>query len=207
MGYFKLHIGYNRLRLSSLSRKNYYVIYILLICGYPQSSSGSRHISTWVIGSMISKALISGGSIALSICPCFLSTISRTISSYSLTISAVAQAVIFRPTTELRIFLGNPPKNAPETNTFVSITIRLPFSFMYFFRNLSSFLYVKDKKLRPTEWKMITPLSLLRCIQLGLSIADLDLLSIGLINDMYAESRNDSCSYAVLGTQEGMDCF
>ena len=45
---------------------------------------------------------------------------------------------------------------------------------------------------------MTTPLFLLRCIQLGLSIADLDLLSIGLINDMYAESRNDSCYYAVL---------
>ena len=54
---------------------------------------------------------------------------------------------------------------------------------------------------------MTTPLFLLRCIQLGLSIADLDLLSIGLINDMDAESRNDSCNYAVLGTQEDMDRF
>ena len=44
-------------------------------------------------------------------------------------------------------------------------------------------------------------------IQLGLSIADLDLLSIDLIYDMYAESRNDSCSYAVLGAQEDMDRF
>ena len=65
----------------------------------------------------------------------------------------------------------------------------------------------KLKKLRPTEREMTTPLFLLRCIQLGLSIADLDLLSIGLINDMYAESRNDSCNYAVLGTQEDMDRF
>ena len=54
---------------------------------------------------------------------------------------------------------------------------------------------------------MTTPLFLLRCVQLGLSIADLELLSIGLINDMYAESRNDSCSYSVLGTQQDMDCF
>ncbi len=54
---------------------------------------------------------------------------------------------------------------------------------------------------------MTTPLFLLRCVQLGLSIADLDLLSIGLINDMYAESRNDECAYAVLGTQEDMDRF
>ena len=65
----------------------------------------------------------------------------------------------------------------------------------------------KLKKFRPTEREMTTPLFLLRCIQLGLSIADLDLLSIGLINDMYAESRNDSCNYAVPETQEDMDRF
>lgn len=42
---------------------------------------------------------------------------------------------------------------------------------------------------------MTTPLFLLRCVQLGLSISDLDLLSIGLVNDMYAESRNDEYKY------------
>lgn len=31
---------------------------------------------------------------------------------------------------------------------------------------------------------MTTPLFLLRCVQLGISIADLDLLTIGLVNDM-----------------------
>ena len=35
------------------------------------------------------------------------------------------------------------------------------------------------KKLRPTKREMTTPLFLLRCIQLGLSKADLDLLFIG----------------------------
>ena len=35
---------------------------------------------------------------------------------------------------------------------------------------------------------MTTPLFLLRCVQLGLSMADLDLLSIGLINDMYCDA-------------------
>ena len=54
---------------------------------------------------------------------------------------------------------------------------------------------------------MTTPLFLLRCVQLGLSIADLELLSIGLINDMYAESRNDGCNYAALATQDDMDRF
>ena len=54
---------------------------------------------------------------------------------------------------------------------------------------------------------MTTPLFLLRCVQLGLSIADLDLLSIGLINDMYAESKNDEWNYATLATQEDFDRF
>lgn len=54
---------------------------------------------------------------------------------------------------------------------------------------------------------MTTPLFLLRCIQLGLSIQDLDLLSIGLINDMYVESGNDDYNYATLATQEDMDKF
>ncbi len=37
--------------------------------------------------------------------------------------------------------------------------------------------------LRPTEREMTTPLFLLRCVQLGLSMADLELLSIGLMED------------------------
>ena len=34
---------------------------------------------------------------------------------------------------------------------------------------------------------MTTPLFLLRCVQLGISIRDLDLLTIGMVNDMYAD--------------------
>jgi hypothetical protein len=54
---------------------------------------------------------------------------------------------------------------------------------------------------------MTTPLFLLRCVQLGLYMTDLEMLSIGLINDMYAESRNDECKYATLATQEDFDKF
>jgi hypothetical protein len=54
---------------------------------------------------------------------------------------------------------------------------------------------------------MTTPLFLLRCVQLGLSIRDLDLLTIGMINDMYAESRNDEYTYATVATQEDFDEF
>ena len=48
---------------------------------------------------------------------------------------------------------------------------------------------------------MTTPLFLLRCVQLGLSIRDLDLLTIGMVNDMFAESRNDDYKYREVATQ------
>lgn len=54
---------------------------------------------------------------------------------------------------------------------------------------------------------MNTPLFLLRCVQLGISIRDLDLLTIGLVNDMYIESGNDEYTYPRLATQEEMDRF
>ncbi len=55
---------------------------------------------------------------------------------------------------------------------------------------------------------MTTPLFLLRCLQIGLSLSDLDLLTIGMVNDMYIESRNDEYKgYAILGDQSDMDAF
>lgn len=54
---------------------------------------------------------------------------------------------------------------------------------------------------------MTTPLFFIRCVQLGLSIGELDLLSIGLVNDMYVESRNDEHKYVVVATQEDFDKF
>ena len=54
---------------------------------------------------------------------------------------------------------------------------------------------------------MTTPLFLLRCVQLGLHISELDLLSIGMVNDMYAESGNDDYKWTVLADQQAMDQF
>ncbi len=55
---------------------------------------------------------------------------------------------------------------------------------------------------------MTTPLFLLRCVQLGISICDLDLLTIGLVNDMYAENGNDDYKeYKELATQADFDRF
>lgn len=57
---------------------------------------------------------------------------------------------------------------------------------------------------------MTTPLFLLRCVQMGLSISDLELFSIGLVNDMYTESHNDDApegTYAEIATQRDFDVF
>ena len=54
---------------------------------------------------------------------------------------------------------------------------------------------------------MTTALFLLRAAQLGVSIADLDLLTIGMLQDMYIEARNDGASYARVATQEDFDRF
>ena len=45
---------------------------------------------------------------------------------------------------------------------------------------------------------MTTPLFLLRCLQVGLSLRDLDLLTVGMVNDIFAEH---------LATQEDFDRF
>ena len=66
---------------------------------------------------------------------------------------------------------------------------------------------VNAKKVRNTDREMTTPLFLLRCVQLGLSIRDLDLLTIGMVNDMFAESRNDDCKYNTVAAQEDFDKF
>ncbi len=55
---------------------------------------------------------------------------------------------------------------------------------------------------------MTTPLFLLRCVQLGISIQDLELLTIGMVNDMYVESGNDDYQgYSYKATQKEMDLF
>ena len=54
---------------------------------------------------------------------------------------------------------------------------------------------------------MTTPLFLLRCVQLGISLRDLDLLTVGVVNDMIIERENDNEDYALIGTQAQMDAF
>ena len=55
---------------------------------------------------------------------------------------------------------------------------------------------------------MTTPLFLLRCKQLGLSMAELDLLTIGLINDMFTERENDDYDgWNEMASQSDFDAF
>ena len=54
---------------------------------------------------------------------------------------------------------------------------------------------------------MTTPLFLLRCVQLGLGVGDLELLTIGLVNDMFTERQNDDFKYDTLASQDDFDRF
>ena len=64
------------------------------------------------------------------------------------------------------------------------------------------------KKLESIDRPMTTALFMLRCVQVGLSIRDLDLLTIGMVNKMFIESRNDEVAdkaYARVATQADFD--
>ena len=56
---------------------------------------------------------------------------------------------------------------------------------------------------------MTTPLFLLRCVQLGLHITELEYLTIGMIMDMFTEMQRDDNSdqFSYIGTQSDMDRF
>jgi len=55
---------------------------------------------------------------------------------------------------------------------------------------------------------MTAPLFLLRCVQLSISIRNLDSLTIGMVNDMYAESSNNEYKgYAQNARQMDFDAF
>ncbi len=57
---------------------------------------------------------------------------------------------------------------------------------------------------------MTTALFLLRCTQIGLSMSDLDLLTIGMVNEMFIESGNDEVAdkaYCQVAGQAEFDAF
>ena len=56
---------------------------------------------------------------------------------------------------------------------------------------------------------MNTALFLLRCVQVGISIVDLDYLTIGIVLDIWTEKGNDDNEngYAYVATQDDFDRF
>jgi hypothetical protein len=54
---------------------------------------------------------------------------------------------------------------------------------------------------------MTTPLLLLRAVQLGVQIGEMDLLTIGTINDMYTEMQRDEEPHEMLACQDDFDRF
>lgn len=54
---------------------------------------------------------------------------------------------------------------------------------------------------------MTTPLFLLRCLQIGLSLRDLDLLTVGMVNDIFVENQNDEYEYDEVADQADFDAF
>ena len=48
---------------------------------------------------------------------------------------------------------------------------------------------------------------LLRCIEIGISVSDLDLLTVGLVLDIWTEKTNDGVKYARVASQEDFDKF
>jgi len=56
---------------------------------------------------------------------------------------------------------------------------------------------------------MTTGLFLLRCAQIGLTMSDLDLLTVGMVYDMMIERGNDDCedAYTRTATQSDFDAF
>ena len=54
---------------------------------------------------------------------------------------------------------------------------------------------------------MTTPLFLLRCVEIGISVSDLDLLTVGLVLDIWTEKTNDGVTYNRVAMQEDFDKF
>jgi hypothetical protein len=61
------------------------------------------------------------------------------------------------------------------------------------------------KRVKPSERKLTTALFMLRCIQIGLRLPDLDDLTMGEVFDIFIENGNDQVEYDQIATQEDID--
>ena len=65
--------------------------------------------------------------------------------------------------------------------------------------------FTRKKKDRKSVRKINTALFLLRCIQCGIRISELDYLTVGMVNDIFVDSRNDDYQYPLIATQADID--
>lgn len=68
------------------------------------------------------------------------------------------------------------------------------------------FIFIKKKE-RKIDREINTPLFILRCLQAGLTISDLEKLTFGMCMDIFTESNNDYVEYDQLATDEDIDNF
>ena len=54
---------------------------------------------------------------------------------------------------------------------------------------------------------MTTPLFLLRSVEIGISISDLDLLTVGLVIDLWTDKANDGVKFNKVATLDECDKF
>ena len=68
--------------------------------------------------------------------------------------------------------------------------------------------HVKIKKRgKPTEREINTAVFFLRAKQIGLTMDDLEELSVGFVTDLIIEGNNDKCEYRTLAEQSDFDSF
>lgn len=67
--------------------------------------------------------------------------------------------------------------------------------------------YTEKKSITATERPLTSGLFLLRCIDVGLSMSDLDLLDMGMVYDLIIEKGNDGEEYDRVATQADFDNF
>lgn len=54
---------------------------------------------------------------------------------------------------------------------------------------------------------MTTALFLLRAVQMGIAVSDLELLTVGMVNEMFSESINDNYNYKEIADQDDFNIF
>lgn len=67
--------------------------------------------------------------------------------------------------------------------------------------------YTEKKSTAVTERALTSGLFLLRCLEIGLPMSDLDLLDVGMVYDLMIERGNDGEEYDIIATQADFDRF